>query len=104
MDEGRIRVEVVFAKPGEVYAIYLPGTESTGSLDLSGVSGQFEKRWFDPRTGEFVGTAETVSGDVEVEANVQQADLSSVSGDVAFTGSSSRTTAVSPLTALGWPG
>ncbi len=37
--------------------------------------------------------AETVSGDVTVEARVQRLDLSSVSGDVEFSGSSPRTAA-----------
>jgi uncharacterized protein DUF5060/collagenase-like protein with putative collagen-binding domain len=42
--------DFVFAKPGEVYAIYLPGGGSL-DLDLSAVSGAFDVRWFDPRHG-----------------------------------------------------
>lgn len=45
----------VFAKAGEIYAVYLPLAEQTGTLDLSGVSGEFKKRWLNPRTGEYVG-------------------------------------------------
>lgn len=52
----------VFAKPGQVYAIYLPKANPTGTLDLSAVSGIFEKRWYNPRTGKFEGDASEVSG------------------------------------------
>jgi hypothetical protein len=52
----------VFAKTGTVYALYLPNATSTGTLNLSGASGSFEKRWFNPRSGAFEGTAQTVSG------------------------------------------
>ena len=52
----------VFVKPGQVYAVYLPNASSTGTLDLSGVSGDFQKRWYNPRTGTFEGTLQTVSG------------------------------------------
>jgi hypothetical protein len=52
----------VFAKAGQIYAVYLPDATSTGSLDLSGVSGDFQKSWYNPRTGAFEGTAQTVSG------------------------------------------
>jgi len=39
-----------FAKIGAVYAVYLPSGGTT-NLDLSGVSGSFTVRWFDPRNG-----------------------------------------------------
>ncbi len=52
----------VFAKAGEVYAVYLPNATSTGTLELSGVSGSFQKRWYNPRTGDFEGDAQTISG------------------------------------------
>jgi hypothetical protein len=52
----------VFAKPGQVYAVYLPEATSTGSLDLSGVSGSFRKSWYNPRTGGFEGATQTISG------------------------------------------
>ena len=47
----------VFAKRGEVYAVYLPRAEETGTLDLSDAEGVFKKRWFDPRSGAYVGEA-----------------------------------------------
>ncbi len=52
----------VFVKPGQLYAVYLPDATSTGSLDLSGVSGEFQKSWYNPRTGAFEGATQTISG------------------------------------------
>jgi hypothetical protein len=40
----------VLAKAGQSYLIYLPAG-GTASLDLTGVSGTFDVRWFDPRNG-----------------------------------------------------
>lgn len=51
----------VFAKPNQVYAVYLPSATSTGSLNLSAASGSFTQRWFNPRTGQFNGSAKTVT-------------------------------------------
>ena len=39
-----------FAKAGEVYLVYLPNGGSA-ALDLTGVTGQFNVSWFDPRSG-----------------------------------------------------
>ena len=39
-----------FAKAGEVYLVYLPNGGSA-TLDLGGVTGQFNVSWFDPRSG-----------------------------------------------------
>jgi Domain of unknown function (DUF5060)/Putative collagen-binding domain of a collagenase len=39
-----------FAKPGEIYLVYLPSGGTT-RLDLSRASGQFTVSWFDPRNG-----------------------------------------------------
>ncbi|MCP5115712.1 MAG: DUF5060 domain-containing protein [bacterium] len=53
----------VFAKPGEVYAIYLPTASPAGLLDLSSTQGTFEMRWYNPRSGEFEGqTREVTAG------------------------------------------
>lgn len=57
----------VFAKDGECYAIYLPTARQTGVLDLNGASGQFAKRWYNPRTGEFNGIAENITGGRKVK-------------------------------------
>ena len=52
----------LYAKAGQVYAVYLPNATSTGTLDLSGVSGSFQKSWYNPRTGGFEGVRQTVNG------------------------------------------
>jgi hypothetical protein len=56
---------VSLAEPGNTYVIYLPHGGAV-TLDLSGVSGSFTARWFNPRTGE-IGGAWTVAGGVEQE-------------------------------------
>lgn len=53
---------VVLAKPGEIYAIQLPNASETGTLDLTGAPGQFSKRWYNPRTGSFIGATTIVGG------------------------------------------
>jgi hypothetical protein len=58
---------VVLAKPGEIYAIQLPNASRTGTLDLSGASGSFTKRWYNPRTGNFEGAATTIAGGRHVD-------------------------------------
>ncbi|MDB5675395.1 MAG: hypothetical protein JWM65_2377 [Sphingomonas bacterium] len=40
----------VLAKPGQAYAVYLPDGGTT-TLDLSGASGTFQVKWYNPRTG-----------------------------------------------------
>jgi hypothetical protein len=55
--------DFVLARRGEVYAVYLPNGGSA-ELDLSGSSGDFEVRWYDPRWGGELqrGTVERVRG------------------------------------------
>ena len=57
----------VFAKAGAIYAIYLPVASQEATLDLTGRSGTYEQRWFNPRTGQFAGTANTVVGDQKIQ-------------------------------------
>jgi len=57
----------VFAKAGEIYAVYLPVAEKTGTLDLSRASGTFVQRWFNPRTGEFEKSSREIKGGKPVE-------------------------------------
>lgn len=52
----------VFAQPGEVYAIYAPVGDQTGTLDLTGARGTFLQRWYNPRTGEFASTSRIIEG------------------------------------------
>ncbi len=57
----------VFAKAGDIYAIYYPVSESTGTIDLSDVDGEISARWYNPRAGEFVEDAVTINGGSETE-------------------------------------
>lgn len=52
-----------FAKPGQVYAVYLP-YHGTTTLNLEGVTGDFSVFWYNPRTGGELqkGSLEAVSG------------------------------------------
>ena len=52
----------VFVKRGEVYAVYLPTCSATGTLDLTDLKGPADQRWFNPRSGEFVGEAKRIVG------------------------------------------
>lgn len=56
----------VFAKAGEVYAVYLPSARTGGTLDLRAAPGTYTLRWFDPRSGTFEGEARSVKGDAFV--------------------------------------
>jgi hypothetical protein len=49
------------AKPGGHYVVYLPSGGSP-ALNLTGASGTFLVRWYNPRTGQFQGDPQTVSG------------------------------------------
>jgi len=53
--------DYVFAKKGEIYAIYLPEGKIT-HLNLVGFSGRFSVRWYNPRNGGKLqkGTIETI--------------------------------------------
>lgn len=52
----------VFAKKGEVYAIYYPTATKTGSIDLRELQGTAEAKWFNPRQGKFEGDTNTMKG------------------------------------------
>ncbi|MEO0975083.1 MAG: hypothetical protein AAFX85_18500, partial [Pseudomonadota bacterium] len=52
----------VFAKAGEVYAIYLPDASPVPSLDLTGQSGTYVRRWFNPQSGAFEGAPQSIEG------------------------------------------
>ena len=52
----------VFAKPGQCYALYFPSARQTGTLNLTAERGKFTKRWYNPRTGRFVGSGTPVKG------------------------------------------
>lgn len=52
----------VFVRRGDAYAVYLPKGSPSGTLDLGELKGSAELRWYNPRTGEFEGTAKPVTG------------------------------------------
>ena len=43
--------DYVFAKNGSCYAIYIPEVKENVVLDLFGVDGKFDVKWYNPRTG-----------------------------------------------------
>jgi hypothetical protein len=57
-----------FAKPGELYLVYLPDGGTT-QLDLRGATGDFKVQWFNPRTGGALvdGSQKAVKGSAEVD-------------------------------------
>src|SRR5262249_49319795 len=55
-------------------AVYLPIASPSGTLDLTGLKGAAEQRWFNPRTGEFVGAAKAVAGGARLELGAPPAD------------------------------
>ena len=83
--EGTIRVGLgegnsfqlgaqIFAKPGEVYAVYLPTASATGEIDLTTAPGEFSLRWYNPRTGEFAGDPKPLTGGARVALGPPPAD------------------------------
>jgi hypothetical protein len=66
----------VFAKTGEVYAIYVPVGDNTGTLDLSQAQGRFIQRWYNPRTGEFDPAAKAIEGGKPVVLGSPPKDVS----------------------------
>jgi hypothetical protein len=66
VNEGVVKIDVddnetleanaeVFAKPGFVYAVYLPTGNPSGKINLDRINGVYSLRWYNPRTGEFEG-------------------------------------------------
>ncbi len=66
-----------FAKPGELYLVYLPSGGTT-DLDLSAAKGAFTVKWFNPRTGSGL-----VSGSVNSVEGGKPAALGNPPGDAA---------------------
>lgn len=63
-----------FYKPGEVYVVYLKhGGESR--LNLNDAPGTFDVRWYDPRSGHFVGEPRQVDGRKPVALVSPPADM-----------------------------
>ncbi len=64
-----------FAKPGEIYLVYLPNGGTT-DLDLADARGSFEVRWFNPRIGGALseGSVKFVVGGEKVSIGTPPAD------------------------------
>ncbi len=54
----------VLRKAGEVYVVYLANANPSGTLRVTDniADGRYIQRWFNPRTGQFQGNPQTVSG------------------------------------------
>jgi len=65
----------VFAAHGEVYAIYIPDTNGVEKFDLSDVQGSFNKRWFNPRTGQYAPETESFSAGSSIALGRPPSDL-----------------------------
>jgi hypothetical protein len=63
------------AKAGELYLVYLPSGGTT-DLDLSGVSGNFTVKWFNPRAGGVLqdGSVKSVNAGVKISLGTPPAD------------------------------
>ncbi|MEO9870996.1 ThuA domain-containing protein [Ekhidna sp.] len=70
--------DYVFAKEGEIYAIYLPSGGSA-TLNLSSQTGSYEVKWYDPRNGGALqdGSLTSISGGGSVSIGLPPSDPSS---------------------------
>lgn len=64
----------VLAKRGVVYACYLIAGGSTAKLDLTGETGTYTRRWYNPRAGVYAGTDSTLNGGGVVMLGAPPAD------------------------------
>ena len=64
----------VFAKAGEIYAIYLPTGERSGNIDLSDAKPELTLRWFNPRSGSFEGNETAVRCEPDVPVGTPPSD------------------------------
>jgi hypothetical protein len=64
-----------FAKPGQIYVVYLPDGGTT-DLDLSGVAGSYTVKWFNPRQGGELkaGSVTSIQGDRQASLGQPPAD------------------------------
>lgn len=66
----------VFARAGEIYAVYLPDASPSGTLDLSGATATLVLRWYNPRSGQFEGSAVNIAGGGNVSLGAPPRDPS----------------------------
>ena len=78
VDEGKVQIDLgdnktlearaeVFAKPGQVYAVYLPTGNPSGTIDLEQSNCVYTLRWYNPRTGAFEGDNVSIQGGKQQE-------------------------------------
>jgi hypothetical protein len=78
VDEGKVQIDLgdnktlearaeVFAKPGQVYAVYLPTGNPSGAIDLEQSNCVYTLRWYNPRTGAFEGDNVSIQGGKQQE-------------------------------------
>ena len=69
--------DFVLADPGALYVIYLPNIDINTELDLSGKTGKFNIRWYNPVTGGKLkkGSVTTVTGGTVVDLGQPPVDL-----------------------------
>ena len=67
----------VLTKPGEIYAVYNDRSGAGLQLDLTGVAGEYQVRWFNPRQGGDLlsGTVTTVRGGQVVDLGSAPSEL-----------------------------
>ena len=65
LTEGKL----CLAKPGELYIVYLP---EGGNVNINGLKGKEQYKWFDPRDGEFIteGTIENPEAPLSAPAEI----------------------------------
>ena len=56
----------VFARLGTHIAVYLPNASGTPVVDLGSMAGDVTRRWYNPETGQFAGTLDTLVGGASV--------------------------------------
>ena len=70
---GRMERDQVFSLAGQVYAVYLENGESGRTLQIQ--EADYNLSWFNPRSGEFVGAVQGISG-TSISLGQSPADVS----------------------------
>jgi len=65
----------VFAATGEIYAVYLPVTNGLELLNLQGVEGVYQVRWFDPRSGQMSDGRVNITGNSTIQLGMPPSQL-----------------------------
>lgn len=65
----------VFAKTGQVYAVYMLQADAGWEMDLSRAPGKFSARWYNPRRGDFQGSETVLAGGSKARLPPAPADV-----------------------------